>query len=71
MAVNPARQDLLEALKESDAVPLKTIEELRDIAYGIVGEPAPVEFEDRIVGIIEARDGTIMDVVHQIKSSKA
>ena len=42
-------------------------EELRDIAYSIVGEPEPVQFEDRIVGIIEARDGTIMDVVRQVK----
>ena len=30
-------------------------------------EPDKVEFEDRVVGIIEARDGTIMDVVRQIK----
>lgn len=67
VAVNPARPDLLEALKKADTVPLKTIEELRDIAYGIVGEPDPVKFEDRVVGIIEARDGTIMDVVRQIK----
>ena len=48
-------------------MPLKTIEELRDIAYSIVGEPEPVQFGDRIVGIIEARDGTIMDVVRQVK----
>ena len=68
VAVNPARPDILEALKDVDTIPLKTIEELRDIAYGIVGEPDPVQFEDRIVGIIEARDGTIMDVVHQIKN---
>ena len=68
VAVNPNRQDLLEALRKADCVPLKTIEELRDIAYSIVGEPDPVEFEDRIVGIIEARDGTIMDVVRQVKS---
>ena len=45
----------------------KTIEELRDIAYAITGEPEPVQFGDRVVGIIEARDGTIMDVVRQIK----
>ena len=44
-------------------MPLKTIEELRDIAYSIVGEPEKVQFGDRIVGIIEARDGTVMDVV--------
>ncbi|MCD8019640.1 MAG: citrate lyase subunit alpha [Clostridiales bacterium] len=67
VAVNPARPDLLEALKEADCVPLKTIEELRDIAYSIVGEPEKVQVGDRIVGIIEARDGTIMDVVHEIK----
>ena len=39
VAVNPRRPDLLEALKAADCVPLKTIEELRDIAYSIVGEP--------------------------------
>jgi citrate lyase subunit alpha/citrate CoA-transferase len=37
------------------------------MAYAIVGEPEKVQFEDRVVGIIEARDGTIMDVVRQIK----
>ena len=30
----------------------------------------PVEFGDRIVGIIEARDGTIMDVVRQVKPAE-
>ena len=67
VAVNPNRHDLLEALEKADCVPLKTIEELRDIAYSIVGEPDPVEFGDRVVGIIEARDGTIMDVVREVK----
>lgn len=67
VAVNPRRPDLLEALKAADCVPLKTIEELRDIAYSIVGEPEKVQFGDRIVGIIEARDGTVMDVVHEVK----
>ena len=48
-------------------LPFCTIEELRDKAYAIVGEPDPVQFGDRVVGIIEGRDGTIMDVVHEIK----
>ena len=68
VAVNPNRHDLLEALQKADCVPLVTIEELRDTAYAIVGEPEPVEFDDRIVGIIEARDGTIMDVVRKVKT---
>ncbi len=66
IAINPRRQDLIEAMKGVD-LPFKTIEELRDIAYSIVGEPEKVKFGDRVVGIIEARDGTIMDVVRQIK----
>ena len=67
VAVNPNRPDLLKCLEEADCVPLKTIEQLRDEAYAITGVPNPVEFGDRIVGIIEARDGTIMDVVREIK----
>ena len=67
VAVNPARPDLLEALKEAGNIPLHTIEELRDMAYDIVGEPESVQFGDRVVGIIEGRDGTIMDVVRQVK----
>lgn len=66
IAINPARQDLIECMKDVD-LPFKTIEELRDIAYLISGEPQKVQFEDRVVGIIEARDGTVMDVVRQTK----
>ena len=66
IAINPLRQDLIEAMKDVD-LPFKTIEELRDIAYSIVGEPERVQFEDKVVGIIESRDGTIMDVVRKIK----
>ena len=66
IAINPRRQDLIEAMKDVK-LPFKTIEELRDIAYSIVGEPEPVQFGDRVVGIIEARDGTIIDVVREIK----
>lgn len=66
IAINPLRQDLIEAMKDKN-LPLCTIEQLRDIAYSIVGEPQKVSFEDRVVGIIESRDGTVMDVVRQIK----
>ena len=66
IAINPKRQDLIEAMKDVD-LPFKTIEELRDIAYSIAGEPQKVQFGDRVVGIIEGRDGTIMDVVREVK----
>ena len=66
IAINPRRKDLVEAYRGSK-LPIRTIEELRDAAYAITGVPDPIEFEDRIVGIIESRDGTIMDVVRKIK----
>lgn len=66
IAINPKRTDLIEATKDA-GLPIKTIEELRDIAYAIVGTPDKVQFGDRVVGIIEARDGTIMDVVRAVK----
>ena len=66
IAINPLRQDLIECMKDVD-LPFKTIGELRDIAYSIVGEPEKVRFTDKVVGIIESRDGTIMDVVRHVK----
>ena len=66
IAINPKRQDLIDAVA-GKGLPIKTIEELRDIAYSITGEPEKVQFGDRVVGIIEARDGSVMDVVRQIK----
>ncbi|MBK2401611.1 MULTISPECIES: citrate lyase subunit alpha [Erysipelothrix] len=67
VAVNPARPDILEALKKTD-LPLVTIEALRDMAYDIVGEPADIEFEDKVVALVEYRDGTLIDVIRQVKN---
>jgi len=69
IAVNPKRQDLLASLREA-GLPLKTIEELKDEAYHIAGVPDDLEFHERVVAIMEARDGTILDVVRQIKPMK-
>ncbi|MFT4104231.1 MAG: citrate lyase subunit alpha [Lacrimispora sp.] len=67
IAVNPARKDLIESLSKTN-LPLKTIEELRDAAYKIVGKPADIEFDDKIVAVIEYRDGTIIDVARKPKN---
>lgn len=64
VAVNPRRQDLLAAFRETD-IPLKTIDELRDLAYQYAGKPAPVEFDDQVVALVEYRDGTILDAIHK------
>ena len=66
IAVNPRRKDIAEWLAKA-GIKIIPIEELRDIAYSMVGAPDDVQFHDRIVAVMEARDGTILDVVRQIK----
>lgn len=66
VAVNPKRQDIYDRLKTKH-LPLYTIEQLKQKAEKITGVPEPVKFEDKIVGVVEYRDGTIIDVIYQVK----
>lgn len=66
IAINPLRKDLLEKFKNSK-LPIKTIEELRDIARGMTGQENDIEFEDEIVAVVEYRDGTVIDTIKKIK----
>jgi citrate lyase subunit alpha/citrate CoA-transferase len=66
IAINPRRTDLLEAVKDSD-LPLKTIHELKEEAERMCGKPKPAEFKDRTIAAIKWVDGTVIDVVRQIK----
>lgn len=66
IAVNPQRQDLIDALTQA-GIELCTIETLRDLAYQYSGEPKDIEFDDQVVALVEYRDGTIIDVVRKPK----
>ena len=66
IAVNPLRPDLIKCLDDA-GIPHVSIESLKEKAYSIVGRPDAVQFEDKVVAVLEARDGTILDVVRQIK----
>ena len=66
IAVNPLRPDLIKCLDQA-GIPHVTIEELKDKAYSLVGLPDDLEWEDKVVAVLEARDGTILDVVRKIK----
>jgi citrate lyase subunit alpha/citrate CoA-transferase len=66
IAINPRRTDLLEAVKGSD-LPIKTIHELKAEAESICGKPEPVETGDRVIAAIKWVDGTVIDVVKQVK----
>ena len=68
IAVNPARQDLIDNLR-SAGIPLMTIEELQQRAELLTGKPQPIEFTDRVVAVVRYRDGSVIDVIHQVKNS--
>lgn len=64
IAVNPKRQDLIDKLKET-TVNLKTIEELRDQAYQLTGVPREIPSSKEVVGVVQYRDGTIIDSLYK------
>ncbi len=69
IAVNPARQDIIQWLDEA-GIKHVSIESLQEKAYSLVGTPDDLQWEDNVVAILEARDGTILDVVRQIRPLK-
>lgn len=66
IAVNPARKDLQEKL-QAEGVTLTTIEELHQRAIQLTGQPKAIEFTDRTIAVVRYRDGSVIDVVKQIK----
>jgi len=48
-------------------LPVKDIRQLQAEINALTGRPRPLEFEDKIVALIEYRDGSIIDVVRQVK----
>ncbi len=66
IAVNPARPEIKARLL-SAGLPVLDIETLYQKALLISGEPKPIEFTSRIVGVVRYRDGSVIDVVRQVK----
>lgn len=68
ITINPKRKDLLDACSAVKGLPIVSMDELVSRAHKMSGPTDPVETEDRIIGIVEWRDGTVIDVVHQLKT---
>jgi len=68
IAINPRRQDLLEAVKDA-GLPLVDIHDLKALGESLVGEQTPADLTDKIVAVVEYRDGTVMDVVKMPKEA--
>ena len=67
VTINPKRKDLLDAVSEVRGLPLVSMEELAARARRMAGPMDPVATTDRIIGVVEWRDGTVIDVVRQLK----
>ena len=64
VAINPRRQDLKDNLRDS-GVPVMDIEELRRMAVNLAGEPDSVPLTEEVVGLVEYRDGTLIDAIRK------
>ncbi len=66
IAVNPNRPEVAKRLKRV-GMDIYTIEELKEKAERVVGKPAPLPFGDKVVGLVTYRDGSLLDVIREIK----
>lgn len=66
VAVNPERPDLLEKLTNA-GIRVYDIKELKEKATRIVGKSREIEYTDKVVGVVTYRDGSVIDLVYQIK----
>ncbi|MGU3412318.1 citrate lyase subunit alpha [Enterobacteriaceae bacterium C34A] len=66
IAINPARPELADRLKNA-GLKVVSVEWLRERAEILTGQPHPIEFTDRVIAVVRYRDGSVIDVVHQVK----
>ncbi len=69
IAINPRRKDLIEKVKGSD-LPVKSIEQLKEEAEKICGKPRKAAFTDKVIAAIKWVDGTVIDVVRQVRKDE-
>jgi citrate lyase subunit alpha/citrate CoA-transferase len=67
IAVNPARPEIAARLKAAH-LKVATIEELKARAEKVVGKPEPLPFGEKVVGIVTYRDGSVIDIIREIKN---
>jgi len=66
ITINPKRKDLLDACSQVKNLHVVSMEERAARAKAMSGPTDPVENTDRIVGVVEWRDGTVIDVIRQL-----
>jgi len=68
LAINPRRQDLLDAVKDSK-LPIRPIEDIkREVERMCGGPPAKPRLRDQVVAAIKWVDGTVIDAVRAVEA---
>lgn len=65
IAINPRRQDILDAVKGS-RLPVRTIREIQSEIDRLCGKPSPARPAERVIAAIKWVDGTVIDSVRQV-----
>jgi citrate lyase subunit alpha/citrate CoA-transferase len=66
IAINPNRKDIKNKLKGK--IDIKSIEELKNMAYSATGTPQELNFGEEIVGITKWMDGTVLDNIRKVEN---
>lgn len=69
IALNPKHKNYQELKEDLEQTNLKlvTIQQLQQLAQSLTGVPQPIETTDKVACIVEYRDGTVLDVIRQVK----
>ncbi|CAH8206624.1 citrate lyase subunit alpha [Vibrio aestuarianus] len=66
VAVNPSRPEIAARLQNA-GLALMGVEQLQQRAQLLTGEPRAIRYKENIVGVIRYRDGSVIDVIKQVK----
>ncbi|MDD3478687.1 MAG: citrate lyase subunit alpha [Candidatus Izemoplasmatales bacterium] len=64
VAVNPLRTDLIQKLDQA-GIAHWTMPELLQIAHEMTGVPRALSFSNQVIGYVEYRDGSVIDMLYQ------
>ena len=65
IAVNPRRPEIAERLSAA-GLKLVDIKDLAAKAVAMIGEPDPIPFGDKVVGLVVDRHGELLDEIHNV-----
>lgn len=66
VCINPNRKDLIDIFDRNN-IKHRDIRDLYEEVISLTGVPDKIQYTDNIVGVIEYRDGSVIDVIYQVK----